>query len=91
MHAWTISLREQLTGTSVRVVELLPPVTDTPLAEELNPSFKRMPPDDLVAALVAGLGRGHDEIAPGQSKQLKWMSRLAPGFIFGQLNKAAPR
>lgn len=48
VHAWTLSLREQLKGTSVRVVELLPPVTDTPLADGLNPSFKRMPPDDLI-------------------------------------------
>jgi uncharacterized oxidoreductase len=91
VHAWTVSLREQLQGTSVRVVELLPPVTDTPLADGLNPSFKRMPTDDLVAAFLEGLEAGDDEIAPGQSKQLKWMSRLAPGFIFGQLNKEPAR
>jgi uncharacterized oxidoreductase len=91
VHAWTVSLREQLKDTSVRVVELLPPVTDTPLADGLNPSFERMPPDDLVAAFIKGLERGDDEIAPGQSRQLKWMSRLAPGFIFGQLNKEPSR
>lgn len=91
VHAWTVSLREQLEDTSVRVVELLPPVTDTPLADGLNPSFKRMAPDDLVAAFLKGLEAGDDEIAPGQSKQLKWMSRLAPGFIFGQLNKQTAR
>jgi NADP-dependent 3-hydroxy acid dehydrogenase YdfG len=27
VHAWTVSLREQLKDTSVRVVELLPPVS----------------------------------------------------------------
>lgn len=91
VHAWTISLREQLKDTSVQVIELLPPVTDTPMATGLNPSFKRMPPDDLVAAFVKGLETGDDEIAPGQSKQLKWMGRLAPGFIFGQLNKQPSR
>jgi uncharacterized oxidoreductase len=89
VHAWTISLREQLKNTSVRVVELLPPVTDTPLAEGLDPNFKRMAPDDLAAAFMQGLRRGRDEIAPGQSVQLKWLSRVAPGFIFGQLNKGA--
>ncbi len=87
LHAWTISLREQLKGTSVRVVELLPPVTDTPLAEGLNPSFRRMPPDDLATAFIDGFQRGRDEIAPGQSAQLKRLSRLAPGLIFRQLNK----
>lgn len=77
--------------TSVRVVEQLPPVTDTPHADGLDPSFKRMPPDDLVSAFIKGLERGDDEIAPGQSNQLEWMSRLAPGFIFGQLNKEPAR
>ena len=86
VHAWTVALREQLKGTSVRVVELLPPVTDTPLAAGLNPSFARMPPDELVVAFLKGLKRGREEIAPGQSVQLKWLSRLAPGFIFARLN-----
>ncbi|WP_380169615.1 SDR family oxidoreductase [Jannaschia sp. R86511] len=86
VHAWTVALREQLKGTSVRVVELLPPVTDTPLADGLNPSFARMPTDDLVQAFLQGLRRGQDEIAPGQSVQLKWLSRLAPGLIFARLN-----
>ena len=88
VHAWTIALRAQLAGTSVRVVELLPPVTDTPLADGLNASFKRMDPVELADALLRGIENGRDEIAPGQSVQLKWLSRLAPRLIFGQLNKA---
>lgn len=89
VHAWTIALRAQLEHTSVRVVELLPPVTDTPLADNLNPSFTRMAPDDVVAALLRGIEKGDDEIAPGQSIQLKWLSRVAPRLIFAQLNKGA--
>ena len=73
------------------MIELLPPVTDTPLAEGLNPSFQRMAPDDLAAAFMKGLQQGREEIAPGQSAQLQWLSRLAPGFIFGKLNKETPR
>ena len=88
VHAWTIALRAQLVGTSVRVIELLPPVTDTPLADGLHPSFKRMDPAELADALLRGIENGRDEIAPGQSVQLKWLSRLAPRFIFGQLNNA---
>lgn len=41
------------------MVELLPPVTDTPLAAGLNPSFARMPPEKLVEAFLTGLRRGH--------------------------------
>jgi uncharacterized oxidoreductase len=52
LHSYTLSLRAQLTGTSVRVVELLPPVVDTPMAGELDPSFARMPPATLVAEFL---------------------------------------
>lgn len=91
IHAWTISLRHQLKGSSVRVVEILPPIVDTPLAQGLNPSFSRMPLDDLVAAVMAGLRRGHEEIAPGQAKGLKWLSRIAPPLSFRLLNRKASR
>ncbi|MEP0545771.1 MAG: SDR family NAD(P)-dependent oxidoreductase [Rhodothermales bacterium] len=88
LHAYTQSLRAQLAGSSVRVVELLPPVVDTPLADGLDPSFARMPPEKLAATFLREVRRGQDEITPGQSRQLKWMSRLAPSFMFGQLNKS---
>ena len=91
IHAWTISLRHQLKGSSVRVVEILPPIVDTPLAQGLNPSFSRMPLDDLVAAVLTGLRRGREEVAPGQALGLKWLSRLAPPLIFGLLNRKAAR
>lgn len=90
VHAWTRSLRAQLAGTSVRVVELLPPVVDTPLADGLEPSFSRMPPRTLATAFLRGLERGDNEIAPGQSGPLRWMARLAPGFIFRRLNASPP-
>ncbi|MEM9816388.1 MAG: SDR family NAD(P)-dependent oxidoreductase [Cyanobacteria bacterium P01_D01_bin.6] len=87
LHAYTQSLRAQLAGTPVRVIELLPPVVDTPLAGDLEPSFPRMSPENLVSAFIQGLKHNADEITPGQSAQLKLMRRLAPGFIFQQLNK----
>lgn len=87
LHAYTRCLREQLRGTSVRVVELLPPVVDTPLAEGIETPFARMPPDTLAAALLRGLRHGKVEIAPGVSKPLNWLARLAPGIAFRQMNK----
>lgn len=87
VHAWTQSLRAQLAGTSVRVLELMPPVVDTPMVADLDPSFPRMAPDKLAAAFMKGLQSRSDELTPGQSGQLKFMRRAAPGFIFGQINK----
>lgn len=87
IHAYTRCLREQLRGTSVRVVELLPPVVDTPLAAGIDTPFARMPPEELAAALMRGLRGGQVEIAPGVSRPLKWMSRIAPRYAFLQMNK----
>ena len=87
VHAYTRCLREQLRGTSVRVVELLPPVVDTPLAAGIDTPFPRMPPEKLAAALIRGLRRGKTEIAPGISAPLRWMDRLSPGLAFRLLNK----
>lgn len=87
LHAWTIALRAQLEGTSVRVVELLPPVTDTPMALEVATPIAPMPPERVAAALLRGLERGHDEVAPGVSSALRWFSRLAPSLTFRLLNR----
>lgn len=40
--------------------------------------------------MLRGIAKGNDEIAPGQTIQLKWLSRVAPRLIFAQLNKGAP-
>jgi hypothetical protein len=63
------------------VVELLPPVVDTPLAADLDPSFPRISPEKLVAALIKGLKNNTDEITPGQSAQLKLNESLSTRTI----------
>ncbi len=88
LHSYTQGLRAQLAGTSVRVVELLPPVVDTPLANGLDPSFARMSPETLAATFLRDVQRGRDESTPGLARGLKWGSRLAPGLLFRQLNQS---
>ena len=91
LHFWTMGIRPQLKPHKIRVVELLPPVVDTPLAHGANiaenDNLKPMPPDKLANIFWKDFTKGKDEITPGISKQLKLMSRLAPKFIFKQLNK----
>lgn len=87
LHAWTQGLRAQLAGTSVRVMELMPPVVDTPMITKLDESIPRMPPQKLARHFMRGLKRGAEEVAPGMSGQLRFMRRAAPRFIFSQLNK----
>jgi len=91
LHFWTKSIRLQLKQHKIKVLELLPPVVDTPLAQGVDipedDNLKPMPPEKLAQAFWKGYTNGKEEITPGTSTQLKMMSRLAPKFIFKQLNK----
>ncbi len=91
LHSFSQSLRAQLDGTSVTVIELAPPGTETPLfrgefAEETK-GQKAMDVSVLAKEAIAGIEAGHLEIRPGLSNVLKTMSRVAPAFMFGQMAK----
>lgn len=90
LHFWTKAIRPQLKLHQIRVVELLPPVVNTKLAQDADlkdDSLKPMPPEQLADIFWKNYTKGKEEITPGLSKQLRLMSRLAPKFIFKQLNK----
>ena len=91
LHFWTKSIRLHLKPHKIKVVELLPPVVDTPLAHGADiaedDNLKPMPPEKLADIFWKGYMKGAEEITPGISNALKIMSRLAPAFIFKQLNK----
>jgi uncharacterized oxidoreductase len=91
VHAYTRCLRVQLSETTIRVVELAPPLTETPLySDEFKTKLggaKGMPVDALIRAAISGIEAGRDEICPGQSRILKIASRIAPGAIFRQVSK----
>ena len=83
-HALTLCLGPQLQG--VRVVEILPPTTDTDMTRDFQ--TKKMSPDEVARRAVAGLAVGRTEIPIGESAQLRTFARMAPGFAFKTLNKA---
>lgn len=91
VHLWTMAIRPQLKPHNIRVVELLPPVVDTPLAHGADiaedDNLKPMPPEKLADIFWRDFTKGKDEITPGISKLLKLMSRLAPKIMFKQLNR----
>lgn len=95
LHSFTLSLRVQMKKTNVKVFELAPPATQTELLGEFDPEDMKgisvMAVDKMVAAAVAGLKNNTYEIRPGQSNQLKMMSRVAPQFILNQMSKPVDR
>ena len=89
LHSYTQSLRVQLAGTHVQVIELAPPGTETPLFRgefaEVTHGQKAMDPVVLVKQALAGIEAGSPEIRPGLSNVLKTMSRVAPQFMLTQM------
>ena len=91
LHSYTLSLREQLRNTRVRVFELAPPATNTGILSGFSEAdwkgTSMLSIDTMVADFMKGFGKDQYEIRPGQANQLKFMSRFFPGFILGQLSK----
>jgi uncharacterized oxidoreductase len=94
IHSFTLSLRIQLKNTRVKVFELAPPGTDTPLfrgdfSEEDVKGVAPMDVKTLADHAIKGLRKDTYEIRPGAANVLKLMSRIAPQLILGQLGKSA--
>ena len=76
IHAWTLSIREQLKGSGIKAVEIIPPY----VATELGGADRAAPPpgapigvmsvDAFIAEAMQGLESGADEIAVGDAKKL---------------------
>ena len=91
LHSFTQSLRAQMAGTGVTVIELAPPGVETPLfrtefAKEMKKE-KGMDVAVLAQRAITGIEAGKLEITPGVAKALKIASRLAPHFMFQQMVK----
>lgn len=78
LHAFCRCLRAQLAGSSVRVIEVMPPLTDTPNTKGLQ--SKKASPESVAEAIVRGIGSETPEIKIGIVKVLGVLARAAPGL-----------
>jgi uncharacterized oxidoreductase len=85
-HSLTISMRYQLKGLGIQVIEVLPPKVDTTIGAELraDPTQTQggMPVPELVAQALAGLESGSEEILIGLAVRAK----TDPEAVFWMLN-----
>ena len=93
LHSFTQSLRVQLKDTKIKVFELAPPMTQTPLFDgDIHAGdvkgVRMMDVSRMVSIGIKGMAEDKLEIRPGKSNMLKLMSRLAPQFILNRLSKA---
>ncbi|OOQ60429.1 SDR family oxidoreductase [Mucilaginibacter pedocola] len=84
VHAYTQALRLQLSKTSVKVIELIPPGVNTNLQNDwlLQPNpAQMMDVDKLVNVAVKGLKNDSPEIRPFLVSLIKFLSRAIPGQL----------
>ena len=90
---FTQALRGELAEHNIRVMALLPTLTDTDMARQLD-LFRWVVPttaEDVAKALVAGLHKDSPEILVGwQSHLAVWCQRVAPWLLDRVLLMASP-
>jgi uncharacterized oxidoreductase len=89
VHSFTVALREQLKGGSVKVVELIPPLVETNLHRDQAREVKNpMPLHAFIKEAMAGLQAGTAEINVGRVGVLRVGARVAPSRFLKIINSA---
>lgn len=76
LHSLARSLRYKLRGTSVRVVEIVPPAVDTDMIRDLQ--CRKMTPEQVADRVARGLASGRTEIRMGQTHLSYRLNRFSP-------------
>lgn len=85
LHSYTKSLRLALTGTPVKVFELMPPLVNTQLSAPIG-GENGLAPSVLVNDLIDALGTDRYEIRTGQTQDIYDLSLASPEDAFAAMN-----
>ena len=87
LHSFTISLRHQLRDTSIRVMEVVPPMVDTELDRgaraDRGQMVRGIHPDEVGSATIDGLANDRAEVLVGMAASL----RVEGEKMFGLMNR----
>jgi len=76
LRSYTQSLREQLKGTRIHVIEALPPLVDT--AMTTGRSGRKLSPQECARQIIAAMRANADEANVGMVRILKAVHQVAP-------------
>ncbi len=95
LQSFTKSLRYQLRNDNVKIFEVSPPVVDTELdkgaRDQRGQTNKGLKPEAVAKETLKGLKNDNFNIAVGQVKILRIVSRIIPAKIFKILNGKVKR
>jgi uncharacterized oxidoreductase len=78
LRSYSQALRAQLKGTSVHVLEALPPVVETKLTA--GRGSRKMAPDECAHQIVSGMESNADEVNVGMVKVLQLVHSISPAL-----------
>ncbi|HEX7285331.1 MAG TPA: SDR family NAD(P)-dependent oxidoreductase [Candidatus Angelobacter sp.] len=86
LHSFTLSLRHQLAGSPIQVIEIIPPAVDTDLG---GPGLHKfgVPLDEFADSVFPRLAAGEQEVAYGFAQQSSRASRQELDAIFARMNQ----
>lgn len=87
LHSFTLSLRHQLAGSGIEVIELIPPAVNTDLGGPGLHTFG-VPLDEFADGVFDRLTGGEKEVAYGTSEKSRSASRAELDRIFEHMNSA---
>lgn len=86
LHIFTKSLRYQLEGTNIRVMELIPPLVDTPMTAGRGSG--KISTKKLTMEFLSAFQKNRTEINIGKVKFLRGLQRIAPTLADNLLKNA---
>jgi len=78
LRSFTMALRAQLKGTSIHVLEVLPPVVETRMTADNN--HKKLPAAECARQVVAAMVAGRDEANVGMTRWLRVAYSISPAL-----------
>jgi uncharacterized oxidoreductase len=85
LSSFTRALRHQMSGKGIAVVEVVPPVVATDMTA--GRGHGKLSPEDMAAAIIAGVAQGATLVAPGKSRLVMRLNRFLPGLVARLLAK----
>jgi len=85
LRAFAKSLRMQLEDTGIKVMEVVPPVVDTPATAHLT--VPKVSAGEVAHDTLAGLARGAREVFVGRARGIPIALRLAPRLLEQMVGK----
>lgn len=97
LHSYSISIRQQLQNTTIKVFEVLPAAIETQMATDMEKLIgiknngPKMSPDKLALLTLKGVKNNHYEIRSGVANMFYYIHRFFPSVAQSMLRKQSEK